>query len=54
MVNVKPQQLGKNVRMSFGKINEALEIPNLIEVQKNSYQWFKDEDLKRFSVTFRL
>ena len=46
MVNVKPQQLGKNVRMSFGKINEALEIPNLIEVQKNSYQWFKDEGLK--------
>ncbi len=29
MVNVKPKQLGKNVRMSFGKINEALEIPNL-------------------------
>ena len=32
MVNVKPVQLGKNVRMSFGKINEALQIPNLIEV----------------------
>ena len=32
--------------MSFGKINEALEIPNLIEVQKNSYQWFKNEGLK--------
>ena len=46
MVNVKPKQLGKNVRMSFSKINEALEIPNLIEVQKNSYQWFKDEGLK--------
>lgn len=46
MVNVKPVQLGKNVRMSFGKINEALEIPNLIEVQKNSYQWFKEEGLK--------
>ena len=46
MVNVKPKQLGKNVRMSFGKINEALEIPNLIEVQKNSYQWFKNEGLK--------
>lgn len=46
MVNVKPVQLGKNVRMSFGKINEALQIPNLIEVQKNSYQWFKDEGLK--------
>ena len=46
MVNVKPVQLGKNVRMSFSKINEALEIPNLIEVQKNSYQWFKEEGLK--------
>ncbi|MBE6845370.1 MAG: DNA-directed RNA polymerase subunit beta [Ruminococcus sp.] len=46
MVNVKPTQLGKNTRMSFSKINEALEIPNLIEVQKNSYQWFKDEGLK--------
>ncbi len=46
MVNVKPTQLGKNVRMSFGKINEALEMPNLIEVQKNSYKWFKEEGLK--------
>ena len=46
MVNVKPKQLGKNVRKSFGKINEALEITNLIEVQKNSYQWFKNEGLK--------
>ncbi len=46
MVNVKPTQLGKNVRMSFSKIDEALEIPNLIEVQKNSYQWFKEEGLK--------
>ncbi len=46
MVNVKPVQLGKTTRMSFGKINEALEMPNLIEVQKNSYQWFLDEGLK--------
>ena len=46
MVNVKPKQLGKNTRMSFGKINEALEMPNLIEVQKNSYKWFKEEGLK--------
>lgn len=37
MVNVTPKQLGKNVRMSFGKITEPLEMPNLIEVQKNSY-----------------
>ena len=47
MVNVKPKQLGRNVtRMSFGKITEALEMPNLIEVQKNSYKWFKEEGLK--------
>jgi DNA-directed RNA polymerase subunit beta len=46
MVNVKPKKLGKNTRMSFGKITEALEMPNLIEVQKNSYQWFKEEGLK--------
>ncbi|HAS78648.1 MAG TPA: DNA-directed RNA polymerase subunit beta, partial [Ruminococcus sp.] len=32
--------------MSFGKINEALEMPNLIEVQKNSYKWFQEEGLK--------
>ncbi len=46
MVNVKPVQLGKNVRMSFSKINEVLEMPNLIEVQKNSYKWFLEEGLK--------
>ncbi|MCI1269837.1 MAG: DNA-directed RNA polymerase subunit beta, partial [Ruminococcus sp.] len=46
MVNVTPKQLGKNVRMSFGKINEALEMPNLIEVQKDSYKWFREEGLK--------
>ncbi len=46
MVNVKPKQLGKNERMSFSKIEEPLEIPNLIEVQKKSYQWFKEEGLK--------
>ena len=46
MVNVKPKQLGKNIRMSFGKISEALEMPNLIEVQKNSYKWFLEEGLK--------
>ncbi len=46
MVNVKPVQLGKTTRMSFGKINEALEMPNLIEVQKNSYKWFLKEGLK--------
>lgn len=42
---VKPHKLGKNVRMSFAKIDEALEMPNLIEVQKKSYNWFLKEGL---------
>ncbi len=42
---VKPRQLGKNVRMSFQKIYEALEMPNLIEVQKKSYQNFIENGL---------
>ena len=46
MVNVKDVKLGKNTRKSFAKIDEVLEMPNLIEVQKNSYQWFLDEGLK--------
>lgn len=46
MVNVKPVQLGKTTRMNFGEINEVLEMPNLIEVQKNSYKWFLEEGLK--------
>ncbi len=46
MVNVKPVQLGTNTRMSFAKINEVLEMPNLIEVQKNSYEWFLKQGLK--------
>ena len=47
MVNVKPVQLGKNVqRMSFSRIDEVLEMPNLIEIQKNSYKWFLEEGIK--------
>lgn len=46
MVNVKDVQLGKNTRKSFAKINEVLEMPNLIEVQKNSYKWFLEEGLR--------
>ncbi len=38
--------LGKNTRMSFNKIDEILEMPNLIEIQKNSYRWFLEEGLK--------
>ncbi len=43
---VHPVKLGKNTRMSYGKIQEILEMPNLIEIQKNSYDWFLDEGLK--------
>mgnify|MGYP005765211341 FL=1 len=46
MVNVKPVQVGKNTRMSFARIDEVLGMPNLIEVQKNSYAWFLDKGLK--------
>ena len=46
MVKVKPVTQGKTTRMSFSKIDEVLQMPNLIEVQKNSYQWFLDEGLK--------
>ena len=46
MVKVKPAHLGNNVRMNFAKIDEVLDMPNLIEVQKNSYQWFLDEGMK--------
>ena len=43
---VKPHQLGKTTRMSFSKIDEVLEIPNLLEVQKKSYRWFLEEGLQ--------
>ena len=47
MVNVKDVQLGKNVvRKSFAKINEVLEMPNLIDIQKSSYKWFLEEGLR--------
>lgn len=45
MVNVKDEQLGVTTRKSFAKINEVMKVPNLIEVQKKSYQWFLDEGL---------
>ena len=43
---LRPQKFGKNTRMSYSKQKEVLEMPNLIEVQKNSYQWFLDAGLK--------
>ncbi len=46
MVNVKPEKFGKTTRMTFSKINEVMQMPNLIEVQKNSYKWFLDVGLR--------
>ena len=43
---VKEQKLGKNTRMSFAKINELCEMPNLIDVQKESFQWFLEKGIK--------
>ena len=43
---VKPVRLGKNTRMTFSKINEVSDMPNLIEIQKDSYKWFVEEGLK--------
>ncbi|MBQ8332772.1 MAG: DNA-directed RNA polymerase subunit beta, partial [Clostridia bacterium] len=42
---VKPQRVGKNIRMSFSKIEEPLEMPSLIEVQKESFNWFLEKGL---------
>ena len=42
---MRPVKAGKSVRMSFSRQKEVLEMPNLIEIQKNSYQWFLDEGL---------
>ncbi len=41
-----PEKAGVRTRWSFGKLKEVLELPNFIEVQRNSYQWFKNEGLK--------
>ena len=43
---LRPQKFGKNVRMSYSRQKEVLDMPNLIEVQKNSYKWFLEEGLK--------
>ena len=43
---IRPIASGKNIRMSYSRQEEVLEMPNLIEVQKDSYQWFLNEGLK--------
>lgn len=46
MVNTKPVQSGKTVRQSFSKINEVIDMPNLIGIQKDSYEWFLTDGIK--------
>ena len=41
--SLRPMASGKQIRMSYQRQKEVLEMPNLIEVQKNSYQWFLKE-----------
>ena len=43
---IRPVKAGKGMRMSYSRQKEVLEMPNLIEVQKDSYQWFLKEGLK--------
>lgn len=43
---VRPVQVGNKTRMSFAKIDEVLQMPDLIEVQKKSYKWFLEEGLR--------
>ena len=43
---INPIKSGKGTRMSYSRINEVLEMPNLIEVQKDSYEWFLTDGLK--------
>ena len=45
MINVKEQKLGQNTRMSFSKSRSTLELPNLVEIQTKSFEWFVNEGL---------
>ena len=46
MVDVKDVKRGTKTRKSFGKIKEVMDMPNLIELQKNSYEWFLGDGLR--------
>lgn len=43
---VHPVKMGKKTRMSYSRIDEVLDMPNLIEIQKRSYKWFLEEGLR--------
>ena len=42
---LRPVQSGDTMRMSYARVDEVLEMPNLLALQKDSYQWFLDEGL---------
>ena len=44
-MRIKPRQVGKTTRMSFARIDEILEMPNLLEIQKKSYGWLIDKGI---------
>ena len=46
MAMVKDQMFGKTMRKSYAKYQEILEMPNMLKIQKDSYQWFLDEGLR--------
>ena len=46
MAMVKDQKFGKTMRKSYAKYQEILEMPNMLKIQKDSYQWFLDEGLR--------
>ena len=50
---IRPVINGKSLRMSYSRQKEVLEMPNLIEVQKNSYNWFWKKDSKKCLRIFR-
>ena len=52
MLMVHPVKMGRNERMSYSKTNDTFEMPNLIEVQKNSFRWFLDEGLREVFKDF--
>ena len=52
-MKVKDVQHGKTTRKSFARIEEILEMPNLIEVQKKSYEWFLDQGLREVFDDYR-
>ncbi|MBR2075194.1 MAG: hypothetical protein IJ977_08065, partial [Fibrobacter sp.] len=43
---VRDQQFGKTMRKSYAKYEEILKMPNMLKIQKDSYQWFLDEGLR--------